>query len=245
MSRIRPDLQITGWWTSARAPSHGGLSSPGARRREFSTISSSTISPPTPSPPRGQAMPTCASSSCSAERSGLTASVRTAGLAAIAVGVILARLVSTSLAEEKNLAAARNGAQVIKYTSQLSESRRAETLIDGHGAPGGWASGDGSLPQEILIRLPAVARFNTLVFNLASDGPDGGWAKDVSVHTAEPFPTMGGWKPVAELQLARQPADQVFTVAQAEGRFIRLLITSTHSPGATRVSLNEFKLFLR
>ncbi len=175
----------------------------------------------------------------------MRASGRKERVAAIVVGLMAASLGSTSFAEEKNLAAARYGAQVIKYTSQLGDSRRAEMLIDGHGTSGGWASSDASLPQEIIIRLPAVARFNTLVFNLASEGPDAGWAKEISVYTAEPFPTMGGWKLVAHLELARQPADQVFTVAPADGRFVRLLITSTQSLDATRVSLNEFRLFMR
>jgi hypothetical protein len=57
-------------------------------------------------------------------------------------------------AEEKNLVGARNGAQVIKYTSELGGEWRAEKLIDEQITPAGWASADGSLPQEIIFRLP-------------------------------------------------------------------------------------------
>ena len=56
---------------------------------------------------------------------------------------------------------------------------------------------------------------------------------------------MGGWKLVAHLQLTTRPADQVFTVAPVDGRFIRVVITSAQSPDAPRVSLNEFKVFMR
>ena len=155
-------------------------------------------------------------------------------------------LASTSLpAQEKNLVAAANGAQVIKYTSQFGGEWRAEKLIDERITPAGWASADGSMPQEIIFRLPTLSRFNTLVFNPQSDAPDSQWARDISVYTADPFPTMGGWKLVAEVQLTRQPTDQVFTVASVDGRFIRVVITTAQSPDAPRVSLNKFKLFLR
>jgi len=79
---------------------------------------------------------------------------------------------------------------------------------------------------KIIVRLPALSRFNTAGLHPGSDGPDGERAKDISVYTADPFPTMGGWKLVAQLQLTRDPADQVFTVTPADGRFIRVVITS-------------------
>ena len=56
---------------------------------------------------------------------------------------------------------------------------------------------------------------------------------------------MGGWKLVAEVRLARQTTDQTFTVDEMDGRFIRLLIIAAQSPGAPRVSLAQFKLFMR
>lgn len=152
---------------------------------------------------------------------------------------------SATPAEERDLVAARNGAQVVKYTSQRGGPWRAETLIDERATPGGWASADGSLPQEIIVRLPSPARFNTLVFNLDSGAPDSEWARSVSVYTADPFPTMGGWKLVTTVTLDRQPTDQTFTVAPTDGRFVRLLITGAQAPDAPRVSLARFRLFLR
>ncbi len=101
------------------------------------------------------------------------------------------------------------------------------------------------MPQEIIFRLPASTRFNTLVFKAPSGSASGQWARGVAVYTADPFPTMGGWKLVAELELTPEPGDQVFAVPAVDGRFVRLLITRAQSADAPRVSLGKFKLFLR
>jgi hypothetical protein len=181
---------------------------------------------------------------CAASRCDRRSSTRLA--AALGALTLSACLVPLPMpAEEWNLAAARNGAQVIKYTSEQGGPWRAERLIDEHEPPGGWASADGSLPQEIIVRLPASARFNTLVFDLNSGAPEGEWARDVSIYTADPFPTMGGWKLVAAVSLARQAGDQTFAVTSTDGRFVRLLITAAQASGAPRVSLGRFGLFLR
>lgn len=147
--------------------------------------------------------------------------------------------------EERNLVAARSGAQVIKYTSQRGGEWRAEKLIDEQITAAGWASADSSMPQEIIFRLPALTRFNTFVFNLASDAPDSQWAKNVSIYAADPFPTMGGWKLVAHFELTKNAEEQVFTTASVDARFVRLVITSAQLPDAPHVSLNEFKMFMR
>lgn len=148
-------------------------------------------------------------------------------------------------AQEINLVAARNGVQVIKYTSQLGGEWSADKLIDEHTDSGGWVANDGSLPQEIIFRLPAVARFNTVVLRLPADKQDRRWARDVAIYAAELFPTMGGWKLVTEVQLAPKPGDQAFSVTPSDGRFIRLLITSGQGPEGARVSLDAFKLYNR
>jgi hypothetical protein len=185
-------------------------------------------------------MSTCAASTCDRRAPSRLA----AGLGALALATAWVAPLPTP-AEERNLAAARHGAQVIKYTSEHGGPWRAEQLVDDHEAPGGWASADGSLPQEIIVRLPASARFNTLVFDLNSGTPEGEWAREVAIYTADPFPTMGGWKLVATVSLARKTGDQTFTVASTDGRFVRLLITAAQASDAPRVSLGRFALFLR
>jgi hypothetical protein len=172
------------------------------------------------------------------------AAVVAAALAAVVTGAAWLPA-PVARAEDRNLVAARNGAQVIKYTSERGGEWRAAKLIDEQITPAGWASADESMPQEIIVRLPALSRFNTLVFDLTSDVPESKWARDVAIYTADPFPTIGGWKLVARIQLARQPGEQRFTVEPVDGRFIRLVITSAQSPDAPRVSLNEVKVFMR
>ena len=188
-------------------------------------------------------MSTCATSTCERRlrRWSPVVAATVAALAMVAFG-----LGAVSIpAEERNLVAPRNGGQVIKYTSERGGQWRAERLIEEASTPGGWASADRSLPQEIIVRLPASSRFNTLVFNLDSGAPEGEWAREVSVYTADPFPTMGGWKLVATVSLARQSGDQTFTVPSTDGRFVRVLITSAQAADAPRVSLGQFRLFLR
>jgi hypothetical protein len=186
-------------------------------------------------------MRTCARSASERRHPGAATAVIAAALTLLAASLGAA----PAFAQDRNLAAARHGAKVIKYTSQAGEQWRAEHLIEEGTAPGGWASADGSFPQEIVVRLPAPSRFNTLAFTLDSGAPEREWARDISVYAADPFPTMGGWKLVGTVRLARQPADQVFAVDAAEGRFIRLLITAAQSPDAPRVTLARFGLFWR
>src|SRR5438093_11608331 len=112
-------------------------------------------------------------------------------VAGVAVSVGLAVF---AFGQDENVLAARRGVEIIKVTSERGGEWRAAKLIDEQITPTGWASADASLPQEIIFRLPRLARFNTLVLNAASDAPEGEWARDVEVHAADPFPTMGGWK---------------------------------------------------
>src|SRR4029453_5992337 len=225
---------------SAPGASRGRRSLPAGSKPATATSSSSTTNPLIPWPPCGGAMSTCTTWTCDHRRRFLLA----AGLGALALAA--ASLAPLPMpAQERNLAAARNGSQVIKDTSEPGGAWRAEKLIDEHDTPGGWASADGSLPQEIIVRLPVAARFNTLVFKLDSGGAESGWGPEISSHPADPVPPMGGWKLVATVSLARQPADQTFTVTSTDGRFVRLLITAAPASGAPGVGLGGFGLFLR
>ena len=197
-------------------------------------------------------MSICAASNCDQGSPWPTAPKprpRLASHARRSLAAALATLVMTCAAvlhaEEQNLAAAGQGAQVIKYTSEQGGPWRAENIIADQATPPGWASADGSLPQELIVRLPVSSRFNTLIVSLSGGSPQAEWARAVSVYAADPFPTMGGWRLVGSVELAPTPGDQVFAVAPSEGRFIRVLITSAQSPGAARVSLGRFKLFWR
>ncbi|HTS54049.1 MAG TPA: discoidin domain-containing protein [Burkholderiales bacterium] len=151
-------------------------------------------------------------------------------------------LACAAFAEDNILSPAR-GARIIKRTSEDPQAVAANLI--GPAASAGWRSADGSLPQEILFELPAATRFNTLVFTAAKDAPVDEWPRDVEVYTADPFPTMGGWRLVARATLSTEPGDQTLAVPPADGRFIRLLILSRQREGAARTALAQVKLFMR
>jgi hypothetical protein len=159
------------------------------------------------------------------------------------LAVLLALLAAApgALADD-NLLSPGRGARVLKRTSE-DPATPATGLIDEQGA-GGWRSGDGTFPQEIIFQLPAVTRFNTLVFTPA-EGEPGQWPREVEVYAADPFPTMGGWRLAARVTLGTEPGDQTFTVPPTEGRFIRLLILSAQREGVPRVALGRLKIFTR
>jgi F5/8 type C domain-containing protein len=144
---------------------------------------------------------------------------------------------------DDNILSAAGGTRMIKRTSEDPQAPAANLIEADTGKE--WRSGDGALPQEVIFQLPAPARFNTLVFTGARDAPADDWPREVEVYTADPFPTMGGWRLVARATLTPEPGDQAITAPAAEGRFIRLLIRSAQRPGAPRIALGHVKAFLR
>jgi hypothetical protein len=158
------------------------------------------------------------------------------------VSSLLLLLAPPGAPADDNILSPDRGARVLKRTSE-DPAAPAANLIDERSAEG-WRSGDGTFPQEIIVQLPAVTRFNTLVFTLAGAEPDE-WPRDVEVYAAEPFPTMGGWRLAGRVTLERRAGDQTVTVTAVDGRFIRLLILSAQGGGVPRISLGRLKIFAR
>jgi len=161
-----------------------------------------------------------------------------------AVAALLAMFVAAppALAGD-NLLSPEHGARLIKRTSEDPRAPAANLIAPG--AAAGWRSGDGTVPQEIIFQLAAATRFNTLVFTTAGDAPADEWPREVEVYTADPFPTMGGWRLVGRASLTRDAGEQTVTAPAAEGRFIRLLILSTQRQGVPRIALGHFEVFMR
>ncbi len=160
----------------------------------------------------------------------------------LAAALALLFLAPVAGADDNILSPAR-GARVMKRTSEDPRAPAANLIDDT--ATGGWRSGDGIFPQEIIFQLPAATRFDTLVLSPAPGAPVEQWPRAVEVHTADPFPTMGGWREVARVTLAPTPGDQTFTVPAIEGRFVRLVILSAQADGVPRVALGRLKIFMR
>jgi hypothetical protein len=159
------------------------------------------------------------------------------------VFALLIFLSASSVPADDNILSPAHGVRIIKRTSEDAEATAANLISSSTSV--GWRSIDDSLPQEILFELPALTRFNTLVFTPARDAPVEEWARDVEVYTADPFPTMGGWSLVARATLSTDPSDQTIATSPIDGRFLRLLILSRQDRRAERTSLAQFKLYLR
>src|SRR5262245_35541033 len=185
-SRTRRVPPIIGWLTSALESSRGARFSPTGSKRGSGTTSSSAMTRRIRSPASRLALSICAASRSSRGPVGtaLRGSRRWLSLTILALIVSIGFGSGSFAAEGVNLVAARNGAQVIKFTSQLDGGGRADQLIDEHEDSRGWAAGDNSLPQEIIFRLPAVLRFNTVVFRQGAESLDQQGAKDIGVYTA-------------------------------------------------------------
>src|SRR5262245_38183750 len=108
------------------------------------------------------------------------------------IAALLPLLLGLPTLAEENILSALPGARIIKRTSE-DPLAAASNLIDSRTSVG-WRSADGSLPQEILFELPNATRFNTLVFTPAREAPVDEWPRQLEVYTADPFPTMGGWR---------------------------------------------------
>lgn len=157
-------------------------------------------------------------------------------------GLLVLLLAASALADD-NILSTANGARVIKRTSEDLQQIAANLISSS--TSDGWRSADDSLPQEILFELPAATRFNTLVITPLKDVPTEEWARDIEVYTADPFPTMGGWRLVVRATLTTDTADQTIATPPADGRFVRLLILSRQDRRASRTALARFRLYLR
>src|SRR5262249_30785386 len=149
-SRTRPGPPTIGWRTSVREFYRGGQFLPTGSRRGSSTTSSSAMTRRIRLPVSRPALSICTASTSSPEVVGnaLRATPQWLVIAAtVVVLIVVGGFGSRSIAADGvNLVAARNGGQVIKFTSQLDGGGRADQLINEHEGSGGWAAGDNTLP---------------------------------------------------------------------------------------------------
>ncbi len=93
--------------------------------------------------------------------------------AVVALVAMVSSLAPASLsAEEKNMVAARNGTQVIKYTSQRGDEWRADKLIDEQITPAGWASAASSGAADGKWHAPDRCRWTADCYSPWLEGRD-------------------------------------------------------------------------
>jgi len=168
---------------------------------------------------------------------------------ALATAVLVAGLCSDgraafAQATATNMLAGAAGADIVQRSTERP-GQTAANLLDDHGAATGWASAEAVFPQTIMFRLAKNQPFNQVVINPAGDPDPRNWLKILVISTADPFPHMGGWTVVTQVELAPVAKSQVFSFEEARGRYLRLEIRSAQSVDATWVSIGSVELFQR
>jgi len=143
-----------------------------------------------------------------------------------------------------NMLAASAGADIVQRSTERP-GQSAANLLDDQGAATSWASAEAIFPQTIMFRLAKNQPFNQVVINPAGDPDPRNWLKTLVISTADPFPHMGGWTMVTEMELAPIARSQVFAFEEVRGRYLRLEIRSAQSDDATWVSIGSVELFQR
>jgi len=138
-----------------------------------------------------------------------------------------------SAAEPPNLVSAKAGATVVAHSSSYGGSWDIGNLIAnrerGEANLSTWCTAHGApFPHWAVIQLPKKSWFTTLVFNnFLPDEP--GWpgisAKDVELQVSDRSATAG-FQTVARFQLERNENNQVVRLEPAQGRWLKIVITS-------------------
>ena len=65
----------------------------------------------------------------------------------------------------------------------------------------------------------------------------------IRISSADPFPHMGGWVELVEIELPADGLQQIIKIEPARGRYFRLEIFSTHGSSPTEVSISNFSVY--
>ncbi|MAU28550.1 MAG: hypothetical protein CMJ07_05125 [Pelagibacterales bacterium] len=145
-----------------------------------------------------------------------------------------------SFSNAEDLIALGSGGKAIHWTSEKYPFI-TKNIIDNN-INTYWVSSGNILPHVLTFSLPSNKRFEALSFISKTNHDRGTWAKHIRVSSADPFPHMGGWEILAEIDLPETGDEKYITVDAKRGRYFRLEIFSTHDQLATEASFNQFKV---
>ena len=146
-----------------------------------------------------------------------------------------------SLAKE-DLISNELGGKVVQRSAELSEERSASNLIDGK-VNTSWNSGTDIFPIVIMFSMPKNKRFVGLGINNRTEDDPSTWAKNIKVGTANPFPHMGGWTELIEVELSNKGEIILFDVGVNRGRYFRIEISSALGSNPGSVGLGSFHVY--
>ena len=134
-----------------------------------------------------------------------------------------------------------SGGKVIHWTLEKIPNI-AHNIIDTN-KDSYWSSGKAVFPQVVTFSMPTNKRFEGFSVTAKNAGNPLNWAKNIRISSADPFPHMGGWVELVEIELPADGLQQVIKIEPARGRYFRLEIFSTHGSSPTEVSISNFSVY--
>ena len=145
-----------------------------------------------------------------------------------------------SLSNAEDLITLGSGGKAIHWTSE-KHPFIATNVIDNNKSTY-WVSSGNTLPHVLTFSLPSNQRFKSLSFISKTNEDQGTWAKHVRISSADPFPHMGGWEIIADINLPESGDEKTINIEAKRGRYFRLEIFSTQDELAKEASFNQLKV---
>ena len=147
---------------------------------------------------------------------------------------------SLSFSNAEDLITMQSGGKAIHWTSQKYPFL-ANNIIDNIDGSY-WVSSGNTLPHVLTFSLPSNKRFESLSFISKTNEDPGTWAKHIRISSADPFPHMGGWEIIADINLPESGDEKIINIEAKRGRYFRLEIFSTQDELAKEASFNQLKV---
>ncbi|MGH9389996.1 MAG: discoidin domain-containing protein [Vicinamibacteria bacterium] len=130
----------------------------------------------------------------------------------------------------ENLAAAKAGAKIERYSSQYNESDWAAANLLSEDGRGQWAGSSGAA-QEIVIALPEAAEVSDVGINNYAREDATNWAKEIAVEVSSTY-AYKGWEPIGKLTLPKVGDLHVVSSSKPVlAKYVRILFGSNHGGG--------------
>ena len=146
----------------------------------------------------------------------------------------------TDLVSAEDLISIKSGGKAIHWTSEKYPFL-TKNIIDNIEETY-WVSSGNTLPHVLTFSLPSNQRFESLSFISKTNEDQGTWAKHIRISSADPFPHMGGWEIIADINLPESGDEKIINIEAKRGRYFRLEIFSTQDELAKEASFSQLKV---
>ena len=146
----------------------------------------------------------------------------------------------TDLVSAEDLISIKSGGKVIHWTSEKYPFITKNIIDDIEETY--WVSSGNTLPHVLTFSLPSNQRFESLSFISKTNEDQGTWVKHIRISSADPFPHMGGWEIIADINLPESGDEKIINIEAKRGRYFRLEIFSTQDELAKEASFSQLKV---